>query len=227
MSEAVMPQTVLLLGQPKVVKGLLKEPMHGNFAKLVQVAKDRVPGGWSNDRIAVAAEHPSLFYELFNTEPALARGLNSKWLKSAVISSEVAPDFSPPGPRLRFTFTLPPAIYDGCKLIRVQRDWAQQHAHEINTLMSCAFLLVDLLGSYKVSPEMRKKATDAREKLQQEEAKKGSYDRQAAIQQKKMEKLEAERAKARAAGPAALAKFEEKMQNKMRQKEMRKRLVRM
>lgn len=34
-------------------------------------------------------------------------------------------------------------------------------------------------------------------------------------------------AKARAAGPAALAKFEEKMQNKMRQKEMRKRMVRM
>ena len=100
-----------------------------------QVAKDRVPGGWSNERIAVAAEHPSLFYELLNAEPALARGLNSKWLKTAVLSSEVAPDFSPVGPRLRFTFTLPPALYDGCKLTRAQQDSARQDAHEINTLM--------------------------------------------------------------------------------------------
>lgn len=37
MSEAVMPQTVLLLGQPKLVRGLLKEAMHGNFARLLQV----------------------------------------------------------------------------------------------------------------------------------------------------------------------------------------------
>lgn len=39
-------------------------------------------------------------------------------------------------------------------------------------VQSCAFLLVDLLGSYKVSPEMKKKSAEARQLLQQQQAKK-------------------------------------------------------
>lgn len=69
--------------------------------------------------MVVAAEHPALFYELLNTEPALARGLTSRWLKTAVLSSEVAADPNPPGPRLSFTITLPPA----------------EQAEELNTLL--------------------------------------------------------------------------------------------
>jgi hypothetical protein len=37
---------------------------------------------------------------------------------------------------------------------------------------SCVLLLVDLLGSYKASPEMKKRAADLRASLLQEEAKK-------------------------------------------------------
>lgn len=37
MSESVMPQTVLLLGQPKLVKALLRESPHSSLAKVMQV----------------------------------------------------------------------------------------------------------------------------------------------------------------------------------------------
>lgn len=212
MAEAGMPQTMLLMGQPKLVKALLKENdgKIGKFAKALQVAKERVPGGWSNDRVAVAAEAPSLFYDIMNAEPALAKGLSLRWLRTGLVSSEVVPGSNPPQPRVSFTFALPPL----------------DKLEELNTLLSCVFLLVDLLGSYKMSPEMKKRATELRAKLQLEEVKKGSQDRQEQLQQKKMEKLEAERAKARAAGPAALAKFEEKLQQKYRNREMRKRMIR-
>jgi hypothetical protein len=39
-------------------------------------------------------------------------------------------------------------------------------------LQSCVFLFVDLLGGYKVSPDMRKRAQELRDELAKEEAKK-------------------------------------------------------
>lgn len=39
---------------------------------------------------------------------------------------------------------------------------------------AAVFLLVDLVGSYKVSPEMKKKAQELRQKLEQEAVKKVS-----------------------------------------------------
>ncbi|KAF6253742.1 hypothetical protein COO60DRAFT_1545215, partial [Scenedesmus sp. NREL 46B-D3] len=202
LGEGGMPQSVLLLGQPKAVKALLRddkvlgqEQRLGDFAKLVQVAKDRVPGGWSNDKLAVAAEAPSLLYDILNAEPAIAKGFSqgSHWLRTGLASSEV---------------------------VQVEK------ADEISTLLSCVLLLVDLLGSYKASPDMKKRATELRAKVQQEASKQGSQDRQGQLQLKRMEKLEAERAKARSAGPSALAKFEEKLQAKMRARQMRKRTMR-
>ncbi|WIA36394.1 hypothetical protein OEZ86_007707 [Tetradesmus obliquus] len=220
LGEGGMPlQSVLALGQPKAVRALLRDEgvlgqgrRLGDFAKPMQVARERVPGGWPNDKLAVAAEAPSLLYDILNAEPAIAKGFvqGCRWLRSGVASSEVAQGSNPAGPRVTFELALPPV----------------EKADEISMLLSCVLLLVDLLGSYKPSAEMKKRAADLRASLQQEAAKKGSQDRQEQLAQKRMEKLEAERAKARAAGPLALAKFDEKHQAKMRNREMRKRTMR-
>jgi hypothetical protein len=65
----------------------------------------------------VAAEQPSLFYELLAAEPLLVKGLAAKCFRSAVLSSEVASDSNPPGPRLTFTFALPPSSNEGVETL--------------------------------------------------------------------------------------------------------------
>eukprot|EP00775_Hariotina_reticulata_P006704 gene6704-6925_t len=199
MNEAAMPPTVLVIGLTRIVKALTRED--GDIAKftggkIMTVNRDRAPN-FPADRLAVAAEQPSLFYELLAVEPLLVKGLAAKSFRSAIISSEVGSDVNPPGPLLTFTFTLPPLTDAGVE--------------SINTLL--------------VSPDMRKRAQELREELAKKEAQKGALDRQSQLQQKKMERLEAERAKARAAGPAALAKFEEKLQAKLRNREIRRKVV--
>lgn len=243
-----MPPTVLALGTPKGLKDLLKEqPGIKDYAKTMSVAKDRANGwsdaarGWS-----VLAESPSVLYELLNTEPAIARAFTSKLFRSALISSEDTSGNEPgsdsnsnssaaaaaaggasgeaggssgssgaaakaPRQQLRFVFALPPAGQE----------------EELEPLLAAVFLLVDLVGSYKVSPEMRKKAQELRTKLEQEAVKKISQSRQGVLAQKRSERLEAERARARAAGPQALAKFEERLQRQMQKRDMRKRTVKM
>lgn len=56
---------------------------------MLQVAKDRA-NGWSDcaKSWTVMAEQPSVLYDLFNTEPAIAKAFASKWFRSALISSE-------------------------------------------------------------------------------------------------------------------------------------------
>lgn len=75
---------------------------------LYQVAKERVPGGWSNERVAVAAEAPAMFYEIVQAEPALAKNLTLRWLRTGLATSEVLPGANPATPKVSFTFALPP-----------------------------------------------------------------------------------------------------------------------
>lgn len=74
------------------------------------MARERVSGGWPNDKLAVAAEAPSLFYDILNAEPAIAKGFvqGCRWLRSGVASSEVAQGSNPAGPRVTFELALPP-----------------------------------------------------------------------------------------------------------------------
>jgi hypothetical protein len=69
-----------------------------------------VPGGWPNDKLAVAAESPSLFYDILNAEPAVAKGFvqGCRWLRTGLASSEVAQGSKPAGPKVTFVLTLPP-----------------------------------------------------------------------------------------------------------------------
>lgn len=237
MAEGCMPPTMLLVATARAAKAVLKEqPGINNFAKSVQVTKDRATT-WSLEcakNWTVLAEQSSVFYDLLNTEPAIAKAFALKWFRSALISSEdtssrepggdsssngngngaggeASSSSKPPRHQLRFVFALPP---------REQRE-------EINQLMAAVFLLVDLVGSYKMPPEVKKRAQELRLKLEQEAVKKISQSRQGELALKRYERLEAERARARAAGPQALAKFEEKRQRQMQKKEVRKRTVKM
>jgi hypothetical protein len=68
-----------------IVTGLLS----GDCAPVLQVAKDRA-NGWADcaKSWTVMAEQPSVLYDLFNTEPAIAKAFTSRWFRSALISSE-------------------------------------------------------------------------------------------------------------------------------------------
>jgi hypothetical protein len=56
---------------------------------VLQVARDRA-NGWADcaKSWTIMAEQPSVLYDLFNTEPAIAKAFASKWFRSALISSE-------------------------------------------------------------------------------------------------------------------------------------------
>jgi hypothetical protein len=77
---------------------------------LLQVSRERVPASWpAADRLAVAAEHPGLLYDLVAAEPALGRALSSRLLQSVLISSEGgAPGTNGSGACVSVTAALPP-----------------------------------------------------------------------------------------------------------------------
>jgi hypothetical protein len=103
---------LLLLREPVPLSHPLLLSFHCFFLYhfTCQVARERVPGGWPNDKLAVAAEAPSLLYDILNAEPAIAKGFSQgcRWIRTGLASSEVVQGLKPAGPRVTFVLVLPP-----------------------------------------------------------------------------------------------------------------------
>ncbi|KAI7840816.1 hypothetical protein COHA_005462 [Chlorella ohadii] len=182
MSEGALPPLVLALGQPSIVRNMAMDSDDiKTFCKKVEVTRDRI-ANWP-DKLAVWAEHSSIFYDIMG--PQL---LDLAFSKEAFQS--LRPYFrylhitsdAPEGHKqvIRLSFVLPPPG-EGTVLPR---------------LLTLACLLVDLMGSYRLSPEQQKRAADARTKLEaaarageQDEMRKRAEERRAAKLQEEQERL--------------------------------------
>lgn len=129
----------------------------------------------------VLAEHSSIFHDLFS-DPKILQLLSSagphasslKYFRSMHFSSENSE--SSHKRVLRFTFKLPPAPQMG----------------EISRLMDLIPTFIDVVGTYKLPAELKKRALESRVK-QEEDEEEQRRKRVEAIQQKKMEKAQEER----------------------------------
>lgn len=182
MNEGALPPLVLAIGQPSVVRNMaLDSEDIKTFCKRLEVTRDRIPN-WP-DKLAVWAEHSSIFYDLMG--PQLLDLFFSKeafqplkpYFRFLLITSE-----APEGHNqvIRLSFVLPPAG-EGTILPR---------------LLTLACLLIDLMGSYRLSPEQQKRATDARAKREaaaraseQDEMRKRAEERRMAKLQEEQERL--------------------------------------
>lgn len=80
LSPGALPTSLFAIGSPRLIKAILKDKEGGNafpaLATQLAVSKERLPGFPTED-LAVAAEHSSVFYDIFTDTPAaqlFARG---------------------------------------------------------------------------------------------------------------------------------------------------------
>lgn len=237
MTEATMPPMVLAVAPPKVLKLLSKSnPDLKDFAKKVEVAKDKMPL-WPTSTapspsssgikdLGVLSESAGLFYDLFGeprVQQLIAKDPNlGKHLRSLVVSSEGS--LGRPPHKMLFTFGLPGPGAMG----------------ELQPCLALAFMLIDIVGGYRLSADAQTKAQALRQKVEasreerkaQEEGGGGGganahAERQEAAMRRRMEKLLEEKEKARRQGPKALEKFEERMRKQSMKKQMKKSTVKM
>ncbi|KAJ9518859.1 hypothetical protein QJQ45_026142 [Haematococcus lacustris] len=216
MTEAAMPPMVLAVGTPRAIRALKNDQVDvATYTKRITPPKDLFPS-WPVDRLHIMAEHSTLFTELFG-EPKLQQALSPegahakvlKYLRCIHITSEASTGSHKRV--LTLTLALPPA-----------------HAMaDITPLVALLPLLIDLVGTYKLSPDLKRKAEVARSKVaeemkDQEELKRKRLE---ALALRKAEKLQAERAKLARLPPEERQRAEEKMERKMKEKMMKKRTV--
>ncbi|KAJ9518437.1 hypothetical protein QJQ45_018465 [Haematococcus lacustris] len=216
MTEAAMPPMVLAVGTPRAIRALKNDQVDvATYTKRITPPKDLFPS-WPLDRLHIMAEHSTLFTELFG-EPKLQQALSPegphakvlKYLRCIHITSEASTGSHKRV--LTLTLALPPA-----------------HAMaDLTPLVALLPLLIDLVGTYKLSPDLKRKAEVARSKVaeemkDQEELKRKRLE---ALALRKAEKLQAERAKLARLPPEERQRAEEKMERKMKEKMMKKRTV--
>ena len=133
------------------------------------------------EKLWVLAEHSSIFHDLFS-DPKILQLLSSsgpqatslKYFRSMHFSSENSE--SSHKRILRFIFKLPPAG---------QMD-------QLSRLMDLIPTFIDVVGTYKLPAELKKRALESRVK-QEEDEEEQRKKRVEAIQQKKLEKAQEER----------------------------------
>jgi len=212
MHEASMPPLVVVVATPKVAKALQRDAADvQRFTKKINASKD-MPA-FADDKLWVLAEHSGIVHDLFLDKhmqqqlsfggpngPAMRyfHSLHFSDVKSGGKHKQV----------LRFVFKLPPA----------------KKMDVVAPLMDLVPHFIDLVGTYKLSPDLKKRATDARTK-QLEQDDEVRRKRQEALINKKIERAEAEKAKLARMTPEARAKAKEKMERAAMKKAMNKKTV--
>ncbi|KAK9839733.1 hypothetical protein WJX84_000415 [Apatococcus fuscideae] len=215
MNEGSMPLVVLAIATPKLAREMQRELEDvSGLTHRVDVARNsRGSHRWAADKFVVLAEHSGLVGDLIPdaaVEHVFSRPAYSavgKYFRYLHITSEL------PGPghkqMIRFCFQLPPAD---------QMDVS-------STLMSLVMALVDIVGSYKLGADQKKRAEKARSEVERRNWKKDAEDRNIKVQEKKEKKAQEELERAKKAGPEAYAKFMERKQ-RLQQKRSLKGLTR-
>lgn len=182
MNEVNMPHTVLTVAVPKVARVIQRNCKDvSGFAKQVTVAKDKL-ASWPHDKLVVYAEHSSVFYDVFSDtrlqQLFAAEGpykSNFKYFRSMHVTSENSEGSYKRV--LKFTYALPPP----------------GEMASLAILVALIPMMIDFVGTYKLSPEAQKKAIEARAKLQELAFKETLQSRKDALQQKKAEKFKDEK----------------------------------
>lgn len=171
MNEGSMPQIVLAVGVPDIIKNLPKQYKDiATFTKRKMVPKNRL-AYWPGEQLHVLTEHSSVFYDIF-TDPRIESVFSGpsdlSLFRFLHFTSEQLADG---GARrlLRFSFSLPPP------------DQIQQLAR----LMAIVPVFIDVLGGYRMAAEVSKKAAKARAEVAEKEAKEKQAQRQEAVQQQR------------------------------------------
>jgi hypothetical protein len=138
MNEGALPPLVLALGQTAILRNMaLDSDDIKTFCKRVEVTRDRIPN-WP-DKLAVWAEHSSIFYDVMGPQ-----------LLDLVFSKEA---FQPLRPYFRYLHITSEAP-EGHKQV-IRQSFVLPPAGErtvLPRLLTLACLLIDLMGSYRLSP---------------------------------------------------------------------------
>lgn len=209
MNEESMPPIVLAVATPKAGRALQRDAKDIiDYTHRISVSAKEFPT-WPVDKLWVLGEHSSIFQDVF-AESKLQQIFSltgpysgpMKFFRSVHFTSE----FSEGSHKqvLRFTFKLPPA----------------NQMEYLSRLLELVPLFIDTIGTYKLTPELKKRATDARSKqADEDEVRKKRLE---ALQQKKMDKMQEEKAKLARMTPEARQKYEDKMREKQTEKAMKR-----
>lgn len=210
MNESSMPTTVLAVAVPKAARALLKNFKDVvTFTKQITVAKDRLPT-WPAEKLTVLAEHSSVFYDLFSDSKLQQLFASEgpykqsfKYFRSMHFTTENSEGSYKRV--LKFTFALPDP----------------ENMQHLTNLIALIPLFIDLLGTYKLSLEAQKKASEMRAKLQEAAYKEGLQSRKEALLQKKAEKLKEEKERMAKLPPETRRKLEEKQAKAQQRKQIK------
>ncbi|KXZ41395.1 hypothetical protein GPECTOR_496g451 [Gonium pectorale] len=214
MNEAVMPTTVLAIGTPRQAKALSSRADVGSFAKPVKPNSGSIPPGadFPNKKLQVLAEHSGLFTELL-TDPRVAEVFSNPAHLRLFRSLLVTSDASGPNRRLlRLVLAMP----------------GEGDMKALGPLLAMLPALIDIVGTYKLSPEHKKRAQEARAKAEaaSTDAEELRKRRLEALQQRKIEKALEEKMRLARMDPEARRKAEEKLAAKAAKKSIRMKMVR-
>lgn len=164
MNESAMPQTVLFIGTPSAAKTIVKDNRDISvLAKRVEPTRERLPS-WPVDDIVVNAEQAAVFYEVISPQvmdaffgPLAWRDVD-RYFKYLHVSSEHRVEevresaVGATGRRsvVRVSLNLPPT-----------GNW-----EILDRFITMVCLVIDGLGSCKLTPEQAKKASEARRKAE-------------------------------------------------------------
>lgn len=213
MHESNMPPIVLAIATPKHARAMQRDMLDiVRYTKRIHVNKDVFPAG---DKLWILAEHSSIFQDLFS-DPKMqqmfsfngASATSLKYFRSMHLTSENSEGSHKQV--LRFIFKLPSVNEMGA----------------LSGLMELVPLFIDVVGTYKLPTDLKKRAIDARAK-QAEDDEELRRKRQEAVQQKRMEKAQEERARLLRMSPEARQKAEDKIQRQQAKKAMKNKVVRM
>lgn len=226
LNDAAAPPTVMAVATPRLARAMAKDcPDIADYCKPLTVTAAKLPGWPSPYKAAagpgaarelhVLAEQSAVWYEIFG-DGGVLRALGSdaarKHFRYAHLSSEWrADEKDKPHKVLRFAFALPS---DPAGL------------SEVAQLVALALHLVDVVGAYRMPPDVAKRATDNRNKQAEQAFKKAEEARQEALQAKKLDKLQAEKDRLARMTPEARAKYEEKQARKQKSRQMKARMIR-
>lgn len=212
MSEGCMPPIVVAFGVPKVMRVLSRECEDiKTYAKPVNV---RHLSEWPSDRWTVMAESSEVFYDLVGEQfveqifGEAAYDAVGKYFRYLHFTSEMVG--ASHKNVLRFSFVLPPS----------------KRMEEISKLMAMVPKFVDIVGTYRLSAEARKKAEKNRAEESERLFREGTQARRDALQQKKREQLEAERERIKKLSPEEQQKWSEKQQKLKQRRAQKMKMIR-
>ena len=218
MNENSMPLTVFFIATPSAAKNIIKENRDvGELTKKIEPTRDRLPG-WNSEALVVHAEQASVFYDII-TQPLMDSFFGvpafeqvAPFFQSVYCSSEFraeafredAVGATGKRPVIKMTFSLPPpGNYD-----------------LLDTFITGLGLLIDGLGTCKLTPDQMKKATEARRKAEakREDAK---SERERRLEEKRAAKEQEERLRLSKLPPEVREKERAKKEKILKQRRMK------